>query len=81
MNDHDSFTTDQMEQALRALQRVRSFDFNAAYEAAYGGISGIDPRTSDAAAALIYGRSLAFRVWARRCTLTLDAQHAALVSA
>lgn len=64
------FVTDQMEEALTALQAVKPFDYDAAYGVAYRGIAWIDPRNLPAGAELIYGRSLALNLWTRRMTDT-----------
>lgn len=68
----DTFVTDQMCEALQRLQRVRTHDYRGAYEACYGGISVLDPRKSTAAAELIYGRSLAMRMFQAQSRATLD---------
>jgi hypothetical protein len=50
-------------EALQRMQAVKSFDYDRAYSQAYAGISAIDPRDSEAARELIYGRTLALRVY------------------
>lgn len=71
-----TFVTHEMELALTRLQTVEPFDFDAAYGAAYTGIHGLDPRRNEHAAELIYGRSLALQLWARRQSATLAARSA-----
>lgn len=66
------FVTEHMEVGLLALQTVAPFDYPAAYNAAYSGIHGLDPRNFPIHADLIYGRSLALSVWTNRQTATLN---------
>jgi hypothetical protein len=61
------YITNELESGLRALQTVKTFDYDGAYRAAFGGGCVLSPAYSDSAAEWFEGRcralALKTRLW------------------
>lgn len=61
---------DAMQDALRHLARVTPYDYQAAYQAAFGGYVNVILNDSTIGRAMLRGAALALQLWTRRMDAT-----------